>query len=156
MCPPPADLVLLTVLGLWALALAVDDVRHRRVLNLALLPVASFALAARIWGGWPGCELSWLPGFWGALIGLLFWLPGYLLKRSGAGDVKCAMTMGLVLGGMQALEANLLGFLFLGMQAAVFYALGRRELRMPAVPALSLGFIIQLAGGPWWLGAAGA
>lgn len=156
MCPPPADLVVLAVFGIWALALAVDDVRHHRVLNRALLPVAIFALAARFWGGWPGCELSWLSGLWGALIGLVFWLPGYLLKRSGAGDLKCAVTMGLLLGGAQALEANLLGFLFLGIQAVWFYAAGWRPARMPAVPALSLGFVIELAGGPWLLRAVGA
>lgn len=151
MCPQQVEPVLLAALAAWALALAVDDARHRRVLNWALAPVAAFALAARAAGGWQGCELSLLSGLAGAAIGLAFWLPGYLLKQSGAGDVKCAMTMGLVLGASRALEANLLGFLLLGLMSVAMLAAGRRGVRIPAVPALSLAFVAELAGGPWML-----
>lgn len=151
MCSQQFDAILFAAMAAWALAMAVDDVRHRRVLNWALLPVLGFALAARISGGWPGCELSLVDGLLGALIGLVCWLPGYAIKKSGAGDVKLAIVMGLVLGGTRAFEANLIGFLVLGVQALVFYALGRRGTRMPAVPALAVGFIAELWGGPWLL-----
>ncbi len=151
MCPQQAEPVLLAALAAWALALAVDDVRHRRVLNGALAPVAMLALAARASGGWAGCELSLVNGLIGALLGLLLWLPGYGLKQCGAGDVKCAMVMGLVLGASRSLEANLLGFLLLGLMSVVVLATGRRGHRIPAVPALSLAFVIELIGGPWML-----
>ncbi|HEY0973483.1 MAG TPA: A24 family peptidase [Solimonas sp.] len=153
MCPLEVDPVLPVALGIWALVLAVDDIRHHRVLNVALVPVAAFALAARVSGGWPGCDLSLWSGLAGAAIGLAFWLPGYLLKRSGAGDVKCAMVMGLVLGGTRALEANLIGFIALGLLALIAMLAGRRNSRIAAVPALATGFIAALAGGPWLLGA---
>jgi Flp pilus assembly protein protease CpaA len=151
-CPQQAEPFLLAALAAWALALAVDDVRHRRVLNWALAPVAAFALAARAAGGWAGCELTLTSGLAGAAIGLAFWLPGYLLKHSGAGDAKCAMVMGLVLGASRSLEFNLLGFLFLGLMSVVAMLGGRRGQRIPAVPALSLAFVAALASGPWWLG----
>ena len=151
MCPQQAEPYLLAALAAWALALAVDDVRHRRVLNWALAPVAILALAARASGGGSGCELSLVDGLIGAGIGLLMWLPGYGLKQCGAGDVKCAMVMGLVLGTSRALEANLLGFLVLGLMSVAMIVAGRRGRRIPAVPALSLAFCVELMGGPWIL-----
>ncbi len=151
MCAQQLDPILIVALVGWILALALDDIRHRRVRNWALLPVLGFALAARISGGWPGCELSLWDGLLGMGLGLVFWLPGYVLKRSGAGDVKLAMVIGLVLGATRAFEANLIGFLVLGAQALLFYALGRKGTRMPAVPALAIGFIAALLGGPWLL-----
>ncbi len=152
MCPGQSDPVLLGALGLWALALAIDDIRHRRVLNWMLLPVAVFALAARTWGGWPGCNPSLTDGLMGAGLGLLLWLPGYVMKHVGAGDVKCAMVMGLVLGASRALEANLLGAIALGLIALPVMWMGMGRVRIPAVPALACGFVAELAGGPWLLG----
>src|SRR6218665_2739474 len=92
----------------WSLALAVDDIRQRRVLNWAVFLVALLILVQRSLESLFGLQQALAPGFAGTVIGLAFWLPGYVLKQSGAGDVKFAMTIGLVLGPVRAIEANLL------------------------------------------------
>lgn len=140
------------LLCIWALALAIDDIRQRRVLNVALLPVFVLAVIGRSLEGWSGSPQSLIPGLIGAAISLGFWLPGYLLKQSGAGDVKFAMVVGLILGPLRAVEANLLALLILGMYALPSAYIGRTETRIPAVPALAFGFIVELIYGPWLLG----
>lgn len=93
-----------------------------------------------------------MPGLVGMVIGAAIWLPGYLLKQSGAGDVKLAMTIGLILGPLRAIEANLLALLVLGVYALPSAYLGGFRVRIPAVPALAFGFIVELISGPWLLG----
>ena len=152
-CAQPG-FVLLALLAAWALMLAAVDIRWRRVPNLALLPVLLLLLLGGVHSYGSGCWPEPGSSAVGALVGLAVWLPGYALGQVGAGDVKCAFVFGAVLGGVEALEANLLGLLVLGLMAAVAVVSGRRAVRLPVVPALALGFLIELAGGPWLLGGA--
>ncbi|QHS11344.1 A24 family peptidase [Sinimarinibacterium sp. NLF-5-8] len=155
MCQPHS-FTLLAALTIWATALAIDDVLHRRVLNVLLLPVALGALGARFLGGWAGCELTLMSGLIGAAAGFALWLPGYAMRQVGAGDVKLAATFGLVLGTYGAIEANLFGALFLGVFSFVLVMLGMRKSRMPAAPMLALAFVVELWAGPFLLTPYGA
>ncbi len=152
-CAQPG-FVLLALLAAWALMLAAVDIRWRRVPNLALLPVLLMLVVAGVLNYGSGCWPEPGSSGVGAVLALAMWLPGYAVGQVGAGDVKCAFVFSAVLGGVEALEANLLGLLVLGLMAATAMVRGRRAARLPVVPALALGFLIELAGGPWLLGGA--
>lgn len=131
------------------------DVQQRRVPNWALVPVAVAVLMWQLLQGGTTYRDALVPSLLGGMIGIVFWLPGYWLRRTGAGDVKFAVVMGLLLGPIPALEANLVALVMLGAYALPSAYAGHYENRIPAVPALAFGLIVELIGGPWWLGQGG-
>lgn len=143
---------MVVALGSWAAAVAWIDWRQRRVPNLALLLLlvpAALALVVQRQGLLGEGVLSSLGG-----CGLAFaaTLPGYLLKRFGAADVKLAGCLGLLLGAVRTLEMLLLAAVLLGLLAITLLLAGSsRESRFPAAPAFAAAFAVGMLWGPWLL-----
>ena len=83
-----------------ALAACVTDLRSRKIPNMLTLgaAIAAFAYGA-VSGGWPG--LGWAVAGWAA--GLAVFLPFFLLRGIGGGDVKLMAALGAWLGPITAL-----------------------------------------------------
>ncbi|HEY1076542.1 MAG TPA: A24 family peptidase [Fontimonas sp.] len=134
----------------WAATIAVWDLRYRRVPNAALvvgllLLLASFALSLRSPLG-----ADWQSSLIGAALAAALTLPGYALRKLGAGDVKMAAILGAFAGWAGTIEILLLAALVLGLMAAAAMA-GRRQARLPAAVALAAGLIVEGLAGPIWL-----
>ena len=136
------------VLLLWAATVAMIDWRQRRVPNGLLLLLLAPALLMLTWRGIGLLEQGWLPSLSGFAAGLLLTLPGYAFSKLGAGDVKLAASLGLVLGWPQIGYSLLVAALLLAfMTVAALLVLGSariRELRIPAAVALTGGFAAVL------------
>lgn len=100
-------------LSLWAVAVAVGDLRQRRIANLWLLPGLGLAL---VWllhtppGGWPGALA-------GSAVALAALLPAWWLGVLGGGDLKLAALLALIQPDplLQALVVAILLVLGLGL-----------------------------------------
>jgi prepilin peptidase CpaA len=124
----------------------VGDVRSRRIPNTLVLCIAVLGTSY---------SLALEPSRYGALralggmgVGLVFWLPSYVVRKLGAGDVKFFAAASAWLGPATALEAALLSALFGGFLGLAWLArdsgwirrLSRRSVavRQPeSVPELS-------------------
>ncbi|MEO6680121.1 MAG: prepilin peptidase [Pseudomonas sp.] len=93
------------VVIIWLTLCAVQDARHRHIANVLTLGVGAAALVYLLWTGstWLGAEAT--QGGWAFLLALVFTLPGYAMKRMGAGDVKLMTALGLATDGMHVLGA---------------------------------------------------
>lgn len=73
----------------------VYDFRYRRIPNRLTIPAAALGLVANVvLHGWGGLAVSCL----GAGLALLVYLPMYLLRGMGAGDVKLMFALGALTG----------------------------------------------------------
>lgn len=83
------------VILVWLMMCAVQDVRQRQIANGLTLGAALLALIYLVWTGatWLGAPAS--QGGWAFALALLLGLPGYALRRFGAGDVKLLAALGL-------------------------------------------------------------
>jgi prepilin peptidase CpaA len=111
----------------WAACAAWFDWRHRRLPNALTLGGLSAGLFFLLWFGtsWTGGSAisAWLAlGLAAALT-----LPGYLLGKLGAGDVKLLMAMGLLSGWHALLTTFLIGSL-VGLLLGL-WPLARRRLQ---------------------------
>jgi prepilin peptidase CpaA len=89
------DTILGIVAGALIWAAAWVDVRSRRIPNaLSLTGAALGLLVHTASGGFAGCQQS----LFGLALGLALMLPGYLLRSTGAGDVKLMAAAGALLG----------------------------------------------------------
>lgn len=113
------------LVGLLAAACA-SDVRSRRIPNSLVLVVGAcgllFSLVAH---GVTGGLASALPG---VLVGLLLWLPLYVVRWMGAGDVKLVAALGAWLGPLVTVEASVYAAV-LGAVLAVVWTLVDRGLQ---------------------------
>ncbi len=126
-----------TTLGASAWAVREDVVAHR-IPNRLTGSLLSVGLALQFaYGGWSALGQAAL----GALVGLLMLMPLYLLRATGAGDVKLLAAFGPVLGPHYALVAGIytliaggalaLGYVLIGMlQAALLPAGAAWPLRL--------------------------
>lgn len=133
----------------WVCVMAVIDARQRRIPNTGLLLVLIPALLALvlqsrgILGTTPASSVA------GAVILMAVTLPGYLLRRLGAGDVKFAVCLGLLLGFARGVEMLLVAFLLLGVLSLLITLRGgSRTTRFAAAPALGAAFLLEMFGGP--------
>jgi prepilin peptidase CpaA len=153
----PPGFFIAGLLAIWALAVAAFDWKQRRVPNLLLALVAVPAIVAfpvarhGLLGA--GIEQSLI----GLGIGALPYLPGYMLGKVGAGDVKLSGLQGFLLGGGGAVKAFVVAAIALGL-IAIFVALTKKSdrnqaSRLPAAVALVVGFLWVVSGSymlPGW------
>lgn len=137
-------------LGTWAGAVALSDLRSRRIPNLWLLALLAPALLALALTGEGLLGASPTDSLAGAAIAGGLLLPGFALRQLGAGDVKLAACLGLVLGATRGAEMVLVAAVLLGAAAAavIAYAPTTRGRRLPAGPALAAGFLLEVVAGP--------
>lgn len=140
----------------WALGIGLVDWREKRIPNLLLVP--GLVLAAAAIAGL-GAQVDALSAGLAVLVALGLSLPGYLLGKTGAGDVKCLAVMGACVGTVGAIELFLLSSGVFGLVCAV-QLWRRRRLddpanqrlgRLPMGPALVAGFLSVVWLGPWVL-----
>ena len=131
------------------------DVRERRIPNALTGPAIVLALLAHFW-------FQGLAGLRDSLVGLLIagglLLPGFLLRFTGAGDVKLMAGYGALLGPGRLLEAALCTALIGGVMAAGALLIRKcriwlkapkggdpeRMNSIPYAPAISLGALVAL------------
>jgi len=110
----PAMIVAVAV----ALTAALTDLRTRRVPNVLVAAGAAAGLAANVWSsGAAGVSRS----IAGAAVGFAVFLPFYLLRGMGAGDVKLMGALGACLGALAILQTALVAA-FAGAALAVAVA----------------------------------
>lgn len=130
------------------LLIAVIDLRHRLILNVLIYPAAVVALLLRFVP--PGEDA--LTTLLGGAVGLTFFSLVALLRRGdmGAGDVKLAALIGLMVGFPQVLWALTLGILAGGVVALFLLLTHLKELKsyMPYAPFLCLGAAVTLVYNP--------
>ena len=119
--PPP----LATTLAALVIVAGISDILHRRIPNS--LALAGF-LAGVVWNcylfGWLGAKTAAL----GAGAGFLLFLPPFLLKGRGGGDVKLMGAVGAITGPANALVIFILTAVFGGL-LAIGMAASRGALR---------------------------
>lgn len=122
-----------TVLGLVFTALliaaAVGDFQTRRIPNRLVLAIAILGLGASIVVEPVGAGL--FRSVTGFLVGLGLWLPFYLLRWLGAGDVKLFAAAAAWLGPVAALEGALVGACS-GALLALLWMIGARGVKRTA------------------------
>jgi prepilin peptidase CpaA len=110
------------VLLIWLTLCAAQDARERHIGNGLTIGAGVLALIYLLWTGttWLGAEA--VQGGWALLLALAFTLPGYAVRRMGAGDVKLMATLGLATDGMHLLG----GFIGAGVASALWLLLAPR------------------------------
>ena len=133
----------------WSAAVATIDWRTRRIPNglllLALVPCL-LLLVVRAEGPLGAGPMQTLIG--GSVATILF-LPGFLMRLSGGGDVKLAACCGAMLGMPATLIMMLIASLLLGA-ISLWVMMQRRRgkavaVRFAAGPALVSGFVVAMA-----------
>lgn len=142
-------MIVVALLSVWAAMISGYDWKQRRVPNAALLlMIVPAALALIIQGQGLLGESRWSSAG-GMAIGFALTLPGYLLRRLGAGDVKFAAVLGLLLGVPRGFEMVLGGSLLMGAAALIMLRMRLpRQTRFPAAPMLAAAFVIEMFAGP--------
>jgi prepilin signal peptidase PulO-like enzyme (type II secretory pathway) len=132
------------------LLIALVDLRYRLVLNVLIYPTGALVLLSHAMP--PGREM--LLALVGGAFGLLPFLLAILLKPGGigAGDVRLATLVGLVVGFPQVVYALLVAVLMGGIMAAVLLLTRRWTLtsHIPYAPFLCLGAISILVYVPFY------
>jgi prepilin peptidase CpaA len=144
-------MIVAALLFAWAAAISWSDWTHRRVPNVALLLVLVPAVLALVFQGQGLLGARVWSSLGGMALGFALTLPGYLMHRLGAGDVKFAAVLGLLLGTVRGFEMVLLASVLMGLGAAALLLMWKfpKQTRFPAAPLLSLAFVAEMLGGPW-------
>jgi len=123
---PASELLCAVLLSAWLLLAAVSDIRTRRIPNVVVLAGMLSGLALQAFApagqglfayGWGGLGLG--SALLGLLAGLGLFMPLYLLRAVGAGDVKLLAMVGVWLGPQLLLGSTLLTLLAGGALALV-------------------------------------
>jgi prepilin peptidase CpaA len=149
------------VLLIWLTLCAAQDARERHIANGLTLGVGALALTFLLWSDstWLGAPAA--QGGWAALLALAFTLPGFAMRRLGAGDVKLMAALGFATDGRHVLGvfigAGLASVCWLLIAPTVWLYIGqglRERLRylapgmskkQPFAPFLLVGFLLTLA-----------
>ena len=137
-------------LAAWAAAVAVLDIRQRRIPNLLLVLLLVPAVLAVAINGRGLLGVDAMASATGLLVGGLPLLPGYAQGQMGAGDVKFSACLGWLLGPGATLEMLLWSAVMLGLVSGAMLAYAGsavRQRRIPAAPMLAGAFGVQLACG---------
>jgi prepilin peptidase CpaA len=118
---PMHGAVAAAVLGLLLVAVCVSDLRSRRIPNWLVLLIVGFGLANAV----AGASVSGLARAAASVgVGLILWLPFYLLRMMGAGDVKFFAAACAWLNPTTAVRAALLSAIFGGGLALLWVVRG--------------------------------
>ena len=140
----PVQTAVACLYAAFLLTVAVIDLEHRRVLNVMLAPAAVGALLASLLPGPPSLLSAVVGGAAG--FGLFFVIALVGRGKMGAGDVKLAGVIGLLLGFPAAITALVIG-IFLGGAAAILLLITHRAGRKSSfayAPYLALGALVML------------
>jgi prepilin peptidase CpaA len=118
----PAQLLLIALL----ITAAVIDTRSYRIPNRLTVAGMLLGLACNSWPAVPGAT-GFLMALGGLAAGLAVLLPLYVLRMTGAGDVKLMAMVGAFVGVQQILQAAVLTFIAGGL-VAIAFALWRKAL----------------------------
>jgi len=140
---------------LWAFALGYWDLRHRRLPNALTFAAALAGLGSWAILGASPLGASGMSMLAGSGIALLLTVPGYLLHKLGAGDVKLLVAVALLGGVAATLVSFVVGALIAGIGAGARALLGSRfglppvaaGRQLPFGTALALGFAVAVLGG---------
>lgn len=136
-----------TLLLLMVVAAAINDLVSRRIPNLLLL--SGFLAASLLHALSPEPGQALFAGFAGAAVGLLIFLPFYLVRGMAAGDVKMMATVGAFTGPAAVLHIAILAWCAGGVMAvgyivckgrlkpvlaSLWSVVRQNALRLPAVP----------------------
>lgn len=142
-------MVVVLLLGMWAAVIAGFDIRQRRVPNVLLILLMIPAVLALVINGVGLLGERWGSSVGGMALGFALTVPGYALHRFGAGDVKFAAMLGLLLGADRGFEMVLGASILMGVTALALLALRRQlQARFPAAPMLSAAFVVEMLWGP--------
>ncbi len=94
------------------------DLHRRRVPNILSVGLACAGLAVNAWI-WQ-LDTALFMSLGGLVVGFLAWLPPYLLRLAGGGDVKLAAAVGVWLGPLGALRASVYAALAGGVLALLW------------------------------------
>lgn len=145
--PGTVLLIALLLLAAWT------DWRSLRIPNWITAPGLLAGLACSAWAA-PDAGTGLLLGLGGAATGLLLLMPGYLLRVTGAGDVKLLAMAGAFLGPFATLKATLLVFIVGGVMALAWTA-WRRSLPLLLRNTQTIALSAVLPGVPLWRPGAG-
>ena len=106
----------LLVLFIWFAACAAQDLYQRQISNLLTLGGSALALLYLMFNGHSWLGSSAVEAGWALLIVLVLTLPGYALKKLGAGDVKLLIALALATDRLMVLGT----FIGAGLSAAVW------------------------------------
>jgi prepilin peptidase CpaA len=126
----PIDSYREAVLLLLVSIAAVNDLVTRRIPNRLLLTGLACAVLLRLLSANPGSSL--LEAFSGMAVGLIIFLPFYLLRGMAAGDVKLMATIGAFTGPNEAFAIAVLTWCAGGVMA-LFLILVRGRVRLALV-----------------------
>lgn len=108
------------------------DLRERRIPNWLTVPAMIAGVALNGWDG-----------LFGALLGAAFYLPGFLLRMAGGGDVKLLAAVGALAGWRQGLTVLVFSLVANGVLALI--AAARKEKWKPLAPAVLVGVLLWMA-----------
>ena len=112
-----------TVIAVVGLTACIIDLRTRRIPNVLTFSAAAAGLVYHTaLGGWDGFATASL----GWVAGLLLFLPLFLLRGMGAGDVKLLAAFGALLGPQLTLVAALAAAIIGGIAALLLIVMRRR------------------------------
>lgn len=140
MTPPPAILVALSLLVVLA---AGRDLAERTIPNYLVAAALALAFGLQLWFSPAG----WLIFAAGALTGFLLFLPLYLLRGMGGGDVKLMIAIGAFAGPVLAFQIAV-GACVAGGGLSLGYLTAPRtsaKSPMPYAPAIAMGAAAVLA-----------
>lgn len=142
-------MIVAALLCVWIATISWFDWRKWRVPNAALILVLVPAILALVFQGQGLLGERWLSSLGGMALGFALTFPGYLTRRFGAGDVKFAAVLGLLLGVARGFEMVLVASLLMGAVALALLKLQlSRHTKFPAAPLLSAAFVLEMTMGP--------
>lgn len=120
---------------------AVNDLATRRIPNRLLLVGLVGALVLHLASAGPGATL--LSALGGMLLGLVIFLPFYLVRGMAAGDVKMMATIGFFTGPAEALQIAIFTWCAGGVMALLFILLRNRlKLALVNIGHLLAGLVL--------------
>lgn len=135
--------LLIPVLLAYVIAVAVTDLRHRRIPNGLTLAAAAAGLVLNgLGGGIAGLASAGL----GLAVALGAFLPMYAGRGLGAGDVKAMAAVGAIVGAPAVFIT--IGFTLVGGAIAAIAVLALAGELVPAVQRLHANLLLAKAGGP--------